>query len=163
MYFVGSEFDPDAGSYKALQNAIKAAGKRNMKVFDADGTIVWPKVAEQLPEEDAVEQPEPEPEESTVEQPETEENITEQQEQKKNTVERPEVAHIIGRVEVVRQGLLAVRNAPSWEEGHKNGIVKTGHTVDVTECKVVDGKKLYHTVDGYWISGESENTKLLEE
>lgn len=155
MYFVGNEFDPDAGSYKALQNAIKAAGKRNMKVFDMDGTIIWPKVAEQLPEEDAIERPEQLPEEDAVERPE--------QLPEESTVERPEVAHIIGRVEVVRQGLLAVRNAPSWEEGHKNGVVKTGHTVDVTECKVVDGKKLYHTVDGYWISGENEDTKLLEE
>lgn len=173
MYFVGKEFAPDEGGYKTLPNAIKAAGKRNAKVFDASGTVVWPAEMQQQPAE-AHEEPEPEEIEPVVEELEEEKELDESQpeaaeEKEEKPLEklvasaRQGKSGIIGTVRVIRAGLLAVRNAPSWEDGHKNGIVKTGYTTEVDECRTVDDEKLYHAVAGFWISGKKEDTVFTTE
>lgn len=164
MYFVGKEFAPDEGGYKTLPNAIKAAGKRNAKVFDASGTVVWPTEAHEEPEPEKIEaaaeevEEEKEPDESQPEAAEEEKPV-----EKLGASASLEKSGVIGTVRVIRAGLLAVRNAPSWKDGHKNGIVKTGYTTEVDECRMVDDEKLYHAVAGFWISGKKEDTVFTAE
>lgn len=173
MYFVGEEFAPDEGGYKTLPNAIKAAGKRKAKVFDASGAVVWPAEIQLQPDE-THEEPEPEENEAAAEDLEEEREPDESQSEaaegeKEKPVEKLVVSAslgksgIIGTVRVIRAGLLAVRNAPSWEDGHKNGIVKTGYTTEVDESRTVDGEKIYHAVAGFWISGKKEDTVFTAE
>nr|DAH09681.1 MAG TPA: hypothetical protein [Caudoviricetes sp.] len=170
MYFVGEEFAPDEGGYKTLPNAIKAAGKRKAKVFDTSGAVVWPAEIQLQPDEE----PEPEENEAAAEELEEEKEPDESRPEaaegeKEKPVEKLVVSAslgkpgVIGTVRVIRAGLLAVRNAPSWEDGHKNGIVKTGYTTEVDESRTVDGEKIYHAVAGFWISGKKEDTIFTAE
>lgn len=69
-------------------------------------------------------------------------------------------AFVIGTVEVIYKGMIALRNAPKWSEGHKCGIAKTGYKADVVRKEIVNGKPLYLMVNGKWISGKPEHVKF---
>ena len=69
-------------------------------------------------------------------------------------------AFIIGTVEVIYRGMIALRNAASWSDGHKCGIAKTGYTAEVVQKEVVNGSPLYMLVNGKWISGKPEHVKF---
>lgn len=68
------------------------------------------------------------------------------------------IEEVRGTVTVVRDGLLAIRNAASWEDGHKCGICKTGYTVDVVLRLDIKGGVMYQTADGRYISGRDGDT-----
>ncbi len=68
------------------------------------------------------------------------------------------ITEVHGSVTVVRDGLLAIRNAASWEDGHKCGICKTGYTVDVVLRFDIKGGVMYQTADGRFISGRDGDT-----
>lgn len=207
MYFVGNEFNQDNGGYKTLAQAKKQAEKKNMKVFDTDGAVVWPEAAEQATEEataatetaetvagvnNAAEEEKAEnganneataasndgvkveltddvPEGALEDNPDGSTNVYNEAGEKVGTMDKESVekvmeaaaaAFIIGTVEVVYKGMIAVRNAPKWGDGHKCGIVKTGYKADVVEKAIVNGSPLYKLVNGKWISGKPEHVKF---
>lgn len=75
-------------------------------------------------------------------------------------MEAAAAAFIIGTVEVVYKGMIALRNAPKWSDGHKCGIAKTGYKSEVVEKAIVNGSPLYKLVNGKWISGKPEHVKF---
>lgn len=78
----------------------------------------------------------------------------------KKVMEAAGEAFIIGTVEVIYKGMIALRNEPKWSDGHKCGIAKTGFKADVVEKAVVKGSPLYKLVNGKWISGKPEHVKF---
>lgn len=216
MYFVGNEFKPDEGGYKTLAQAKKQAEKKNMKVFDTDGAVVWPEAA--VEEQEAAETS---AEEATAaETAETEAGVNNSAEEEnaenganneataanngalhvmgveltddvqegtleenqdgntnvyneagekvgtvdKETMEklREEAgkAFVIGTVEVIYKGMIALRNAPKWGDGYKCGIAKTGYKAEVVRKEIADGSTLYQLINGKWISGKTEHVKF---
>lgn len=69
----------------------------------------------------------------------------------------------IGTVVVVRDGLVALRNAPKWEDGHKCGIAKTGYTARAVGRFETPNGALYKLDTGKYISARPEDTKLITE
>lgn len=69
----------------------------------------------------------------------------------------------IGTVVVVRDGLVALRNAPKWEDGHKCGIAKTGYTAQAVGRFETPNGALYKLDTGKYISARPEDTKLITE
>lgn len=65
---------------------------------------------------------------------------------------------VAGTVEVVRDGMIALRNAPKWAAGHKCGIAKKGYKARVIgKIKTPDGA-LYKLENGRYISGREGDT-----
>lgn len=190
MYFVGNEFNADNGGYKTLAQAKKQAEKKNMKVFDTDGAVVWPEEAaeeaEAAEEENAENEAENEateakeegvkveltddvPEGALEENQDGSTNVYNEAGEKVGTLSAEEMeklreeagrAFIIGTVEVIYKGMIALRNAASWNDGHKCGIAKTGYTAEVVQKEIVNGSPLYMMVNGKWISGKPEHVKF---
>ena len=186
MYYVGTSFNPADGGYKTIQNAKKAADKINANVYDESGVVVYP---EQEPAADEMTVTQPEAAATPAPEPETdltddvppgalEENpdggVTAYDETgaKVGTVSGEELEKLreaageqftepaAGTVTVVRDGMIAIRNAASWEDGHKCGIAKTGYTARVTEHINIKGGALYKMESGKYISGRPEDTKF---
>lgn len=65
---------------------------------------------------------------------------------------------VAGTVEVVRDGMIAMRNAPKWEAGHKCGIAKKGYKARaIGKIKTPDGA-FYKLENGKYISGREGDT-----
>lgn len=217
MYFVGNEFKPDEGGYKTLAQAKKQAEKKNMKVFDTDGAVVWPEAAAEEQEaaetaaEEATAAAETAEKEARVNNSAEEENaenganreataanngalhvmgveltddvpegaLEENQDgstnvyneagEKVGTVDKETMerlreeagkAFVIGTVEVIYKGMIALRNAPKWGDGYKCGIAKTGYTAEVVRKEIADGSPFYQLINGKWISGKPEHVKF---
>lgn len=63
-----------------------------------------------------------------------------------------------GTVKVIRAGMLALRNAPKWDAGHKCGIVKTGYEARaVGRFETPDGA-FYKLESGRYISAREGDT-----
>lgn len=72
-------------------------------------------------------------------------------------------AGAVGTVTVVREGMLALRNAPKWDEGHKCGIAKTGYTARaIGRFKTPDGD-FYKLETGKYISAREGDTIFTPE
>lgn len=217
MYFVGNEFKPDEGGYKTLAQAKKQAEKKNMKVFDTDGAVVWPEAA--VEEQEAAETSAEEataaaetaeteagvnnsaeeentenganneataanngalhvmgveltddvPEGALEENQDGSTNVYNEAGEKVGTVDKETMerlreeagkAFVIGTVEVIYKGMIALRNAPKWGDGYKCGIAKTGYKAEVVRKEIADGSPLYQLINGKWISGKQEHVKF---
>lgn len=67
-------------------------------------------------------------------------------------------AGAVGTVKVIRAGMLALRNAPKWDAGHKCGIVKTGYEARaVGRFETPDGA-FYKLESGRYISAREGDT-----
>lgn len=67
-------------------------------------------------------------------------------------------AGAVGTVKVIRAGMLALRNAPKWDAGHKCGIVKTGYEARaVGRFETPDGT-FYKLESGRYISAREGDT-----
>lgn len=184
MYYVGETLDKDNGGYKTIQQAKKQAAKKGLKVFDEDGTQVYPE-APDLTQEDAKQE---QAEENTTEETKaaTEAHSDAQEEtngsgqtqeehsepEKTGAVSAAEIdklqhkagavfdAAAAGTVTVVRDGMIALRNAPKWEAGHKCGVAKTGYTArTVGRFDTPDGS-FYKLETGRYISAKEGDTEF---
>lgn len=68
---------------------------------------------------------------------------------------------VSGTVRVIRPGMIAIRNAPRWEAGHKCGIAKTGYTARATGRYALPDGTLYKLETGRYISGRPEDTEFI--
>ena len=64
----------------------------------------------------------------------------------------------IGTIKVVREGMIALRNAPKWESGHKCGVAKTGYEARTVGRFETPGGTLFKLESGYYISGREGDT-----
>ena len=114
---------------------------------------------------------EKEPEESKAEEM-TEEMPEEKQQEAKKTASAAKIAKLrqqtgatfdasaVGTIKVVRAGMIAIRNAPKKDTGHKCGIAKTGYTArTVGRFDTPDGA-FYELENGRYISADKEDTEF---
>lgn len=138
MFYVGNEFNiSENKAYKTQTGAEKAAEAANMNVYDDVGNVLFP------PAEAA------EGAETTGE-----------------TANTPngDCISVIGTATVVWNGALRIRNAPSFAPETECGLLNTGDSVDVVESvQSDDGKTMWKTVDGYFISADTAHTHFIEQ
>lgn len=180
MYFVGKEFEPENGGYKTLLQATKQAEKKGLKVFDESGAQVYPESETAVePQEEveaviAVEATDEVLDGALEENPDGSVNTYNADGEKIGTVSKEEMERLraaagelyergaIGTVVVVRDGLVALRNAPKWGAGHKCGVAKTGYTAKAIGRIETPNGALYKLDTGKYISARPEDTKLEE-
>ena len=77
--------------------------------------------------------------------------------------ETAETVNIIGRATVVFNGKLRVRNAPSFAPETECGLMCKGDTVDVIDtAESDDGKPMWKTAEGNFISADEAHTAFVE-
>ena len=77
--------------------------------------------------------------------------------------ETAETINIIGRATVVFNGKLRVRNAPSFAPETECGLMCKGDAVDVIDtAESDDGKPMWKTVEGNYISADEAHTAFVE-
>lgn len=137
-YFMGETFDKEKNKpYKKLDAAEKAAEKQKAAVFDENGAVV----------KDFREK-----EEKPAEQPQTATDDSQEQ--------QPAV-RIKGKVRRVFNGSIRIRKAPSWSNDAVRGATAFTEKI-VTHVMEVDGKPMYKTLDGYFISGDPKLVEYIE-
>ena len=149
MFYVGNEFSiAENKAYKTQTGAEKAAEAANMNVYDDVGNILFPPAeAAQGAETGDCETV------STVESAESEAAET-----------RGENNAIIGTATVVWNGALRIRNAPSFAPETECGLLDTGDSVDIVErVQSDDGKPMWKTADGHFISADTAHTHFIEQ
>ena len=142
-YFMGVSFDnkEQCKTYKKLDAAEKAAEKLKAAVFDENGEVV----KDFREAEKEAEQPQT---------PAAEEAVTE-------TLEGVPVK-IKGKIKRVFNGSIRIRKAPSWSNDAVMGASTFTEKV-VTHVMEVDGKPMYKTLDGYFVSGDPKLVEFIEE
>lgn len=146
-YFMGETFDKEKNKpYKKLDAAEKAAEKQKAAVFDESGAVV----------KDFREK-----EEKTAEQPQTATD-TIQEQQATNSIDGVPAVRIKGKIRRVFNGSIRIRKAPSWSNDAVRGATTFTEKI-VTHVMEVDGKPMYKTLDGYFISGDPKLVEYIEE
>lgn len=69
---------------------------------------------------------------------------------------------IKGRIRRVFNGSIRIRKAPSWSNDAVRGATAFTEKI-VTHVMEVDGKPMYKTLDGYFISGDPKLVEYIEE
>lgn len=172
-YLMGAEYDEKkCKAYKKLDAAERAAEKRNAAVFNEKGEVIADyRKTETALTDDVPEGALEEMEDGTI--PVYDEkgnkigNVTRGQAKKAEdsmteTVDGVEAIRINGKIRRVFDGSIRIRTVPSWD----NKAVKGATTFDqkkVTHLLKVDGKPMYRTLDGYYISGDPELVEYMEE
>lgn len=73
-----------------------------------------------------------------------------------------QAVRVKGKIKRLFKGAIRVRNKPSWSP-HVVRAAAAFDTKDVTHVLNVDGKPMYRTKDGYFITGEPELVEYIEE
>lgn len=172
MYYMGQEFDKEkCKEYKTLNAAEKAAEKQGAAVFDENGEVVADfrpaaKMTDEVPDGATEESPDgsvkaynekgEEVGTATAEEVKAaEESVTEE-------IDGVQAVRIKGKIKRLFKGAIRVRNKPSWSTNVVRGATAFD-TKDVTHVLNVDGKPMYRTKDGYFITGEPELVEYIEE
>ena len=138
-FYVGYDFE-DTKEYAKIYTARKAAETHKAAVFDESGKIIEDFREKAEPELEHPKQPE--------EQPET---IAE-------VIDGIRMSRVDGKLRQIFGGAIRIREKPSWDVSAVRGAIRFTEK-DVKYLAEVDGKPMYRTVDGYYISGDS---KLVE-
>lgn len=72
------------------------------------------------------------------------------------------VVRIKGKIRRVFNGSIRIRKAPSWSNDAVRGAAAFTEKI-VTHVMEVDGKPMYKTLDGYFISGDPKLVEYIEE
>lgn len=190
-YFMGETFDKEKNKpYKKLDAAEKAAEKQKAAVFDENGAVVKDFREK---EEKPAEQPQTATDGSQEQQatmtdkvPEgaldtdedgnvptfgadgnqvgtaTPEEIKAAEEAVTENIDGVPAVRIKGKVRRVFNGSIRIRKAPSWSNDAVRGATAFTEKI-VTHVMEVDGKPMYKTLDGYFISGDPKLVEYIEE
>lgn len=173
-YFMGETFDKEKNKpYKKLDAAEKAAEKVKAAVFDENGAVVKDFREK---EEKPAEQPQTATDGSQEQQPADSTDQEGQEQQATMTDKVPEGAldddaenidgvpavRIKGKIRRVFNGSIRIRKAPSWSNDAVRGATTFTEKI-VTHVMEVDGKQMYKTLDGYFISGDPKLVEYIEE
>lgn len=176
--------------YKTLDGALKAAAKdESLVVWDENGTVIG-SLTDNVPEgalqgeeaaketetgegngEQHKEQNEPSGDTETRGNGQEEEQVANTPHEEEKGVneadsepEQTEAETIIPqgtmRVTVVCDGTLNLRRTASWSHGNECGRAARGQSYYVKAIHSVKGKKMVETVDGIFLSGESEHVQF---
>ena len=82
--------------------------------------------------------------------------------EKKAGEQLPDVKEVRGKVRRIFNGLLRIRKRPSWDDSACIGVTKFAEK-NVVALHLVDGKPMYETLDGYFITADEHLVKFIEE
>lgn len=191
-YFMGETFDKEKNKpYKKLDAAEKEAEKQKAAVFDENGAVVKDfREKEEKPAEQPADSTDQEGQEQqatmTDKVPEgaldtdedgnvpifgadgnqvgtaTPEEIKAAEEAVTENIDGVPAVRIKGKVRRVFNGSIRIRKAPSWSNDAVRGATAFTEKI-VTHVMEVDGKPMYKTLDGYFISGDPKLVEYIEE
>lgn len=159
-YYLGETFDKEKNKeYKKLDSGQKAAEREGLKLFDENGVDVT--LQGKTPAPEAIDAPE----ESTTEV-EVAATFAEngQEGAKTEATDTPEdgVKEVHGKIRRIFDGAVRIRRSPSWAASAEAGVSKFTEK-DVKALHIVDGKPMYATTDGFFISGAADIVEFIEE
>lgn len=117
------------------EGALDADADGNVPTFDADGNQVGTATPEEVKA--------------------AEEAVTE-------NIDGVPAVRITGKIRRVFNGSIRIRKAPSWSNDAVRGATTFTEKI-VTHVMEVDGKPMYKTLDGYFISGDPKLVEYIEE
>lgn len=120
---------------KVPEGALDADADGKVPTFDADGN----QVGTATPEERKA----------------AEEAVTE-------NIDGVPAVRIKGKIRRVFNGSIRIRKAPSWSNDAVRGATTFTEKI-VTHVMEVDGKPMYKTLDGYFVSGDPKLVEYIEE
>lgn len=120
---------------KVPEGALDADADGNVPTFDADGNRVGTATHEEIKA--------------------AEEAVTE-------NIDGVPAVRIKGKIRRVFNGSIRIRKAPSWSNDAVRGATTFTEKI-VTHVMEVDGKPMYKTLDGYFISGDPKLVEYIEE
>lgn len=190
-YFMGETFDKEKNKpYKKLDAAEKAAEKQKAAVFDENGTVVKDfREKEEKPEEKPQKATDGSQEQQatmTDKVPEgaldtdadgkvptfdadgnqvgtaTPEERKAAEEAVTENIDGVPAVRIKGKIRRVFNGSIRIRKAPSWSNDAVRGATTFTEKI-VTHVMEVDGKPMYKTLDGYFVSGDPKLVEYIEE
>lgn len=184
MWYVGNEFDREKNkSYKTLDGGLKAARRQGMRLYDEAGKVVEVDAVPSAPgtEEERGKQeradgglPAPGAEQVEIqerpEEPDAEHPVPGAEGQAAAEAAREEKREefygvpalcVNGKIKRVFDGNLRIRNRPSWDNSVVRGV-SAFKEKKVTHLLHVDGKLMYRTSDGYFVSGEKRHVVYVE-
>ena len=82
--------------------------------------------------------------------------------EKKAGEQLPDVKEVRGKVRRIFDGLMRIRKRPSWDDSACIGVTKFVEK-DVVALHLVDGKPMYETLDGYFITADEHLVKFITE
>lgn len=181
-YFMGETFNKEKNKpYKKLDAAEKAAEKQKAAVFDENGAVVKDfrgKVetpaeplqtatdGNQVPEgaldTDADGNVPTFDADGNQVGTATPEEIKAAEEAVTENIDGVPAVRIKGKIRRVFSGSIRIRKAPSWSNEAVRGATTFTEKI-VTHVMEVDGKPMYKTLDGYFISGDPKLVEYIEE
>ena len=117
------------------EDALDTDADGNVPTFDADGNQVGTATPEEIKA--------------------AEEAVTE-------NIDGVPAVRIKGKIRRVFNGSIRIRKAPSWSNDAVRGATTFTEKI-VTHVMEVDGKPMYKTLDGYFISGDPKLVEYIEE
>lgn len=117
------------------EGALDTDADGNVPTFDADGNQVGTATPEEIKA--------------------AEEAVTE-------NIDGVPAVRIKGKIRRVFNGSIRIRKAPSWSNDAVRGAATFTEKI-VTHVMEVDGKPMYKTLDGYFISGDPKLVEYIEE
>lgn len=117
------------------EGALDTDADGNVPTFDADGNQVGTATPEEIKA--------------------AEEAVTE-------NIDGVPAVRIKGKIRRVFNGSIRIRKAPSWSNDAVRGATTFTEKI-VTHVMEVDGKQMYKTLDGYFISGDPKLVEYIEE
>ena len=120
---------------KVPEGALDTDADGNVPTFDADGNQVGTATPEEIKA--------------------AEEAVTE-------NIDGVPAVRIKGKIRRVFKGSIRIRKAPSWSNDAVRGATAFTEKI-VTHVMEVDGKPMYKTLDGYFISGDPKLVEYIEE
>ena len=159
MYYIGKEFDKaNNEKIRTKAAAIDAALANCTRAFDADGAVVadyTTELSEPAPavvtEAASADAPEAATETANADAPE-------------GTTEAGNCGPVPvrGKIRKKFSGVLRVRRSPSWDSASVAGVTNFCEK-KVVAIYVVDGRKMYETADGYFVSGDPAHVEFIAE
>lgn len=143
--YIGKEFDVATNKEYKKHDAAEAAAKKNsFAVFSENGEVLkdYRPVEEKLENE-----PDTKPQDYT--------ESTEEQDNETDMFFGVPAKRYTGEIKRIFPGSIRVRNRPAWENDAVRGAT-TFTTKKVTHILEVDGKTMYRTADGYFVTGAPE-------
>lgn len=120
---------------KVPEGALDTDADGNVPTYDADGNQVGTATTEEIKA--------------------AEEAVTE-------NIDGMTAVRIKGKIRRVFNGSIRIRKAPSWSNDAVRGAAAFTEKI-VTHVMEVDGKPMYKTLDGYFISGDPKLVEYIEE
>ena len=189
-YFMGETFNKEKNKpYKKLDAAEKAAEKVKAAVFDENGEVVKDfreKVETQAEPPQTATDDSQQQATMTDKVPEgaldtdadgnvpifdidgnqvgtaTPEEIKAAEEAVTENIDGVPAVRIKGKIRRMFNGSIRIRKAPSWSNDAVRGATAFTEKI-VTHVMEVDGKPMYKTLDGYFISGDPKLVEYIEE